>query len=129
MNPLSDETYRILGLTCVLQGQPAEAERALREALALSKSGTYNLAALGYALAAEGRRAEAEAILGRPGEASRRATTSRRSPSRRSTWGSATPSPPSTGWRRRSTSGGAGWPTCGSTRSWMASADTHDSPG
>lgn len=63
MNPTSDETCRVLGLTYAVQGQAAGAERALREAVVLSPSGTYNKAALGYALALAGRSAETATIL------------------------------------------------------------------
>src|SRR3989442_10529872 len=45
------------------QGQWAEAERVIRDGMALSGTGTYTMATLGYVLARTGRRAEAEALL------------------------------------------------------------------
>ena len=63
MNPVAEETYRVLGLVLSAQGEHAEAERVLREALALQGSGTLSRATLGYALARAGKRAEAEGLL------------------------------------------------------------------
>jgi serine/threonine protein kinase/tetratricopeptide (TPR) repeat protein len=63
MNPTAVETYRILGLTFALQGDMAEAERVLREALELPAAGAYTLAGLAYVLGRTGREREARAVL------------------------------------------------------------------
>jgi serine/threonine-protein kinase len=63
MNPVAEETYRVLGLVLSTQEDHAEAERVLREALALSAGGTLTRATLGYALARAGKREEAERLL------------------------------------------------------------------
>ena len=62
MNPVAEETYRVLGLVAAIEGRHEEAERSLREASTLPGAGSYTLATLGFALAVEGRRAEAEDI-------------------------------------------------------------------
>ncbi|HJR41835.1 MAG TPA: protein kinase [Gemmatimonadaceae bacterium] len=63
MNPVAEETYRVLGLVLSTQEEHAEAERVLREALALSAGGTLTRATLGYALGRAGKRDEAEKLL------------------------------------------------------------------
>ena len=63
MNPTSQETYRLLGVALTQQGAYEQAERALREAIAIPEESSYAPAALGYLLAVRGERAEAEAIL------------------------------------------------------------------
>ena len=63
MNPLATESYRILATTLALQGELAEAERMLREALTLPAAGAYTKATLGWVLARAGKRAEAEALM------------------------------------------------------------------
>ncbi|MGH7605812.1 MAG: tetratricopeptide repeat protein, partial [Gemmatimonadales bacterium] len=63
MNPTAAETYRIFGLTAALQGQIEEAERVLRDAVALPAAGAYATATLGWILARAGRAAEAVALL------------------------------------------------------------------
>ena len=63
MNPTADETYRVLALTCAMQEEWPEAERAAGEATLLSAGGAYNRATLAYVLARSGRRAEAEKEL------------------------------------------------------------------
>ncbi|MGH7530890.1 MAG: protein kinase domain-containing protein [Gemmatimonadales bacterium] len=63
MNPTAAESYRILGVTLALQDQLADAERVLREAMALPAAGAYTVAALGWLLARAGRAREARALL------------------------------------------------------------------
>jgi serine/threonine-protein kinase len=63
MNPMAVESHRMLGTTMALLGQPAEAERVLREGLTLPDSGTYMTATLGWLLARSGKRQEAEELL------------------------------------------------------------------
>jgi len=63
MNPVAEETYRVLGLVLAQQEQWEEAERVLREAMTLPGSGSYTLATLGYVLARAGRRDETRALL------------------------------------------------------------------
>jgi serine/threonine-protein kinase len=63
MNPLAVESYRILGPTLALQGDLGEAERVLRDTLALPGAGAYTTATLGWVLARAGKRAEAEGLL------------------------------------------------------------------
>jgi eukaryotic-like serine/threonine-protein kinase len=63
MNPMAEESYRILGFTLAAQGQLEEAERVLREAVGLPGSVTYAKAALGYVLALAGKRDEALALI------------------------------------------------------------------
>jgi Flp pilus assembly protein TadD len=60
---VAEETYRVLGLVLSTQEEHAEAERVLREALALSAGGTLTRATLGYALGRAGKRDEAEKLL------------------------------------------------------------------
>lgn len=60
---MAAESYRILGATLALQGQMREAERVLREALALPGAAAYTKATLGWVLARAGRRAETETLL------------------------------------------------------------------
>jgi len=63
MNPMAVESYRILGTTLGMQGQWAEAERILRDALPLPGAGAYTQATLGWVLASAGKRAESEQQL------------------------------------------------------------------
>jgi serine/threonine-protein kinase len=63
MNPNAEESYRMLGLTLVMEGQLAEGLRVLRETVAMPEAGTYSRATLGYALARAGQEAEARAIV------------------------------------------------------------------
>jgi serine/threonine-protein kinase len=63
MDPTAEETYRILGLVFALEGQPAEAQRVLREAMAMPGAGTYTAATLGYALTRAGETEAARAVL------------------------------------------------------------------
>jgi serine/threonine-protein kinase len=72
MNPLAEETFRVLGLVLSMRGQHDEAERVLREAEAMPGAGSYTTATLGYALARGGHRGEAERILDSVESASRR---------------------------------------------------------
>jgi len=69
LDPTAEETSRTLALALTQQGQFAEAERVLQDALQLSGSGggasTYTKATLGYVLARAGRRHDAEAVLQR----------------------------------------------------------------
>jgi len=58
------ESYRILGTTLAMRGQLAEAERMLRDALALPGAGAYTTATLGWVLARAGKLGEAEQLLG-----------------------------------------------------------------
>jgi serine/threonine-protein kinase len=64
MNPMAIESYRILGMTLALQGEPGEAERVLREASALPAAGAYTEATLAWVLARAGKRPDAERLLG-----------------------------------------------------------------
>lgn len=63
MNPLAEESYRILGLSMLELGHHDEAVRILRESSMLPGSGSYATAALGYALGRAGRRDEAAQVL------------------------------------------------------------------
>src|SRR6267142_2050073 len=63
MNPMAVESYRILGTTLGMQGQWAEAERILRDGVALAGAGAYTTATLGWVLARAGKRSEAEQLL------------------------------------------------------------------
>ncbi|HXF94959.1 MAG TPA: protein kinase [Gemmatimonadales bacterium] len=63
MNPLAEETYRVLGLVLAMEGQWAEAERVIREGMTLPGTGTYSEAALGYVAARAGRGDRAREIL------------------------------------------------------------------
>jgi serine/threonine protein kinase/Tfp pilus assembly protein PilF len=63
MNPNSEEAYRMFGLMLSCAGHHAEAVQVLREAAEMPEAGSYTRASLGYALARDGRRGEAEAIL------------------------------------------------------------------
>ena len=66
MNPTAEETYRILGITLAATAHWAEAERAVREGMAVPGPKVPSTeAALGYVLARSGRRSEAESILAR----------------------------------------------------------------
>jgi serine/threonine-protein kinase len=64
MNPTQEESHRMLGLSLEFQGRHAEAERVLREARDLPQAGAYALGTLGFVLARNGKRDEAEALLG-----------------------------------------------------------------
>jgi len=50
MNPMAVESYRILGSTLGMQRQWAEAERILRDALALPGAGAYTKATVAFAI-------------------------------------------------------------------------------
>ena len=63
MNPVAEESYRVLGFVLAEQGNLREAERVLREAVALPGSGSYATSALAFVLARAGKTAEAEALL------------------------------------------------------------------
>ena len=62
MNPLAEESYRLLGMALFRQGKVEEAERVLRESAALPGAGPYADATLGYVLAQRGKVDEANAI-------------------------------------------------------------------
>ena len=63
MNPTAAETYRILALTYVEQGDLPEAERLAREATELPGAGSYVLATLGLVLGRAGKADAARAVL------------------------------------------------------------------
>ena len=63
MNPMADESHRVLGMTLALQGEAAEAERVLREAMTLPGAGAYTEATLAWALGRAGKREHALRIL------------------------------------------------------------------
>jgi tetratricopeptide (TPR) repeat protein len=63
MNPTAAETYRILALTYVEQGDLPEAERVAREATELPGAGSYVLATLGLVLGRAGKPDAARAVL------------------------------------------------------------------
>ena len=63
MNPTAAETYRILALTYLEQGDLAEAERIAREALELPAAGSYTLATLGLVLGRAGKADAARRVL------------------------------------------------------------------
>lgn len=65
MNPLAEESYRILGLSLVELGRHDEAVRVLSESTELPGAGAYATATLGYALARCGRTDDARAQLAR----------------------------------------------------------------
>jgi TolB-like protein/Tfp pilus assembly protein PilF/tRNA A-37 threonylcarbamoyl transferase component Bud32 len=62
MNPLAEETYRLLGMALFRMGKVEDAERVLRESAALPSAGPYATATLGYVLAQRGKVDEARAI-------------------------------------------------------------------
>jgi serine/threonine-protein kinase len=62
MNPLAEESYRLLGMALFRQGKVEDAERVLRESAALPGAGPYADATLGYVLAQRGKIEEANAI-------------------------------------------------------------------
>ena len=62
MNPLAEESYRMLGMALFRMGKVEEAERVLRESAALEGAGPYADATLGYVLAQRGKMDEARAI-------------------------------------------------------------------
>ena len=62
MNPLAEESYRLLGMALFRLGKVDEAERVLRESSALPGAGPYAAATLGYVLAQRGEVDEATAI-------------------------------------------------------------------
>ena len=62
MNPLAEESYRMLGMALFRLGRLEEAERVLRESAAGPGAGPYADATLGFVLAQRGKLAEAEAI-------------------------------------------------------------------
>ena len=62
-NPTAEESYRIQGLILTLLGDYGEAERLLREALALAEPGTtYTKATLAYSVACSGDKAMASQV-------------------------------------------------------------------
>jgi serine/threonine protein kinase/tetratricopeptide (TPR) repeat protein len=63
MNPIAEETYRVLGLVLAMAGELEDARRVLEEALVLPETSTYTRATLGYALARAGHRDEAHRVL------------------------------------------------------------------
>jgi serine/threonine-protein kinase len=65
MNPVAEESYRLLGMALFRMGKLDEAERVLRESAALPGAGPYADATLGYVLAQRGKLAEAQDICGR----------------------------------------------------------------
>jgi serine/threonine protein kinase/tetratricopeptide (TPR) repeat protein len=65
MNPLAEESYRLLGMALFRQGKVEEAERVLRESAALPGAGPYADATLGYVLAQRHKLDEANAICGK----------------------------------------------------------------
>ena len=62
MNPLAEESYRLLGMALFRQEKVDEAERVLRESAALPGAGPYADATLGYVLAQRGKVDEANLI-------------------------------------------------------------------
>jgi tetratricopeptide (TPR) repeat protein len=62
MNPLAEESYRLLGMALFRLGQVEEAENVLRESAALPGAGPYAEATLGYVLAQRGKINEANEI-------------------------------------------------------------------
>jgi serine/threonine-protein kinase len=62
MNPLAEESYRLLGMALFRMGRAEEAERVLRDSAALPGAGPYADATLGYVLAQRGKLDEANAI-------------------------------------------------------------------
>jgi serine/threonine-protein kinase len=63
MNPVAEESYRVMGLILTFANDHAETERVLREALELPDAVTYTRATLAYALARAGDRSYAEQTL------------------------------------------------------------------
>ncbi len=63
MNPLAEESYRVLGLIRTIAGDHAEAERVIREALELPGATTYTKVVLALALARAGDRSCAKETL------------------------------------------------------------------
>jgi len=63
MNPMADESHRVLAMTLALQGNVADAERILREAVALPGAGAYTQATLAWVFGRAGKREEATQIL------------------------------------------------------------------
>jgi serine/threonine protein kinase/tetratricopeptide (TPR) repeat protein len=62
MNPLAEESYRLLAMALFRMGRAEEAEQVLRESAALPSAGPYAEATLGYVLAQRGKLDEANAI-------------------------------------------------------------------
>ncbi len=62
MNPLAEESYRLLGMSLFRLGRTDEAETVLRESWALPGAGPYAAATLGYVLAQREKLEEASAI-------------------------------------------------------------------
>ena len=62
MNPLAEESYRLLGMALFRMGRVDEAERVLRESAAMPGAGPYADATLGYVLAQRGKVDEARVI-------------------------------------------------------------------
>src|SRR5687768_3820316 len=65
MNPLAEESYRLLGMALFRMGRVDEAERVLRESASLPGAGPYADATLGYVLAQRGKLDEAQEICAR----------------------------------------------------------------
>jgi serine/threonine-protein kinase len=63
MNPMADESHRVLGMTLALQGELGEAERVLREAVTLPGAGAYTEATLAWVLGRAGKHEDATRIL------------------------------------------------------------------
>ena len=62
MNPTSEESYRILGLSLAVEGRAQEAVATLREAIAMPGAGTLTQGTLAYALDRAGLHEEASAL-------------------------------------------------------------------
>jgi serine/threonine-protein kinase len=62
MNPLAEESYRMLGMALFRMGRVEEAERVLRESAALPGAGPYSDATLGYVLAQRGKGGDARVL-------------------------------------------------------------------
>lgn len=69
MNPLAEESYRLLGMSLFRMGRAEDAERVLRESAALPGAGPYADATLGYVLAQRGKLDEARQICAKLEEA------------------------------------------------------------
>ena len=54
MNPMAEETYRVLGLSLSSEGNHPEAVRTLREASSMPEAGSYTRSTLAFALARSG---------------------------------------------------------------------------
>ncbi len=65
MNPLAEESYRLMGMALYRMGRVDEAEGVLRASAVLPGAGPYAEATLGYVHAARGKLDEARAICAR----------------------------------------------------------------